>query len=224
METFADKVLNFLAGLECKESLPDDIVVMNPFKDKQVLELNRLFFEKYYSDQNDRIMMLGINPGRFGAGITGICFTDPIRLENECGIENSFPKKPELSSVYFYEMINLFGGPEKFYSKFYVSAVSPLGFTKNGVNLNYYDDIILKDTLSSFINKSLEKQIDLGIDRTICFSLGKGENFKYLNEINRQHHFFKKIIPLGHPRWIMQYQLRKKNIHLDDYIRKLTEA
>lgn len=39
--------------------------------------------------------ILGINPGRFGAGTTGIAFIDPIRLENECGINNSFPKKVE---------------------------------------------------------------------------------------------------------------------------------
>ncbi len=39
-----------------------------------------------------RYLILGINPGRFGGGITGIPFTDPIRLQNICGIENDFQK------------------------------------------------------------------------------------------------------------------------------------
>lgn len=224
METFAEKIMNFLSSLEFLGSLPKEVHVMNPFKDNEVLELNRLFFEKYYSDQNKRIMLLGINPGRFGAGITGICFTDPIRLKDVCGIDNTFPKKQELSSVFFYEMLNSFGGTEKFYSKFYVSAVSPLGFMKDGININYYDDRNLKEKLSAFIEDSIKKQLDFGIDRNVCFSMGKGENFKFLNELNNRHHFFDNIIPLGHPRWIMQYRLRTKDEHINDYITKLNDA
>ena len=49
-----------------------------------------------------RHLLLGINPGRFGGGVTGIPFTDPIRLQNVCGIENNFEKKQELSSVFIY--------------------------------------------------------------------------------------------------------------------------
>jgi hypothetical protein len=224
METFAERVMCFISNLEFRGSLPKDVQLMNPFKDKNVLELNRLFFKKYYSDQNKRIMLLGINPGRFGAGITGICFTDPVRLKKECGIDNTFPKKQELSSVFFYEMLNKYGGAEKFYSKFYVSAVSPLGFMKNGVNMNYYDDRNLKEKLSSFIEDSIKKQLDFGIDRNVCFSVGKGENFKFLNELNSHHHFFDKIIPLGHPRWIMQYRLKNKGEHINEYITKLNDA
>ena len=52
-------------------------------------------------------------------------------------------KKQELSSVFMYEMINAYGGAELFYKRFYITAVSPLGFVKNGRNLNYYDDKIL---------------------------------------------------------------------------------
>src|SRR5687768_18158258 len=33
-----------------------------------------------------------------------------------------------------------YGGCDKFYSDFFITAVSPLGFVKNGKNVNYYDD------------------------------------------------------------------------------------
>jgi hypothetical protein len=39
------------------------------------------FYQKYYADNKKRSLIIGINPGRFGAGVTGIPFTDPIRLK-----------------------------------------------------------------------------------------------------------------------------------------------
>jgi len=71
-------------------------------------------------------------------GITGIPFTDPVKLE-VLGIANDFQKKRELSSDFVYQMITAFGGANKFYQTFYISAISPLGFTKDEKNLNYYD-------------------------------------------------------------------------------------
>ena len=79
------------------------------------------FYEKYYNDNNERYAFFGINPGRFGGGVTGIPFTDPIRLEKICGIPNDFEKKQELSSVFIYDMIDAFGGAAKFYKRFYIS-------------------------------------------------------------------------------------------------------
>ena len=48
------------------------------------------FFYKFYSDSNPRRMIFGINPGRFGAGTTGINFTAPKQLQEFCGIEPFF--------------------------------------------------------------------------------------------------------------------------------------
>lgn len=83
-----------------------------------------------------RVPILGINPGRFGSGLTGVTFTDPVALADECGISNHLPRKRELSSIYIYEMIRHMGGPAEFYQQFFLSAVCPLGFTRKGVNLN----------------------------------------------------------------------------------------
>jgi len=168
------------------------------------------FYNKYYNDTRGRRLILGINPGRFGAGITGIPFTDPIRLEKECGIKNNFDKRPELSSDFVYRMIKQMGGPDHFYTHYYIGAVSPLGFIKDGKNFDYYDSKDLMHKLKPFIVKSLVDQIGLGINSRKCYCLGQGKNFEYLKYLNQEIKLFNEIVPLPHPRWVMQY--RRKNL------------
>jgi hypothetical protein len=222
-ETFAGGILKFYEQLEIRTEIPDGVSVMHPFKDAEVKRVTRLFFKKYYNDRKQRTLILGINPGRFGAGITGITFTDPIRLEKECGIPNKFDKKQELSSLFIYEMINRYGGPEEFYAKYYFSAVSPLGFTRNGNNMNYYDDKNFERSITGFIVASLMEQIRFGIDCKRCICLGEGKNFEFLEKLNRKYNFFDSIIPLPHPRFIMQYRLRKKEEYLQTYLNILLQ-
>ena len=81
---FSDNILSFFKNLELNIELPHDIEVMNPFLDAATMQVCKQFYQKYYSDNNLRRMIIGINPGRFGGGITGIPFTDPIRLKKEC--------------------------------------------------------------------------------------------------------------------------------------------
>ncbi len=218
---FADKIISFLKSLELNIDLPVEIVVMKPFKDEATMQLCTQFYKKYYSDNNNRRMIIGINPGRFGGGVTGIPFTDPIRLKKECDIENSWAAKQELSSVFVYDVINAFGGAEKFYQQFYITAVSPLGFTSHGRNLNYYDDRDLQNSIKDFVVDCMNKQLEFGIDREIAFCLGDGKNYKYLSKLNEEHKFFNKIIPLSHPRFIMQYKLKKKEEYIQSYHVKL---
>ncbi|CAN5306574.1 hypothetical protein BH09BAC2_BH09BAC2_05200 [soil metagenome] len=137
---FADQILNFLKNISFPDILPDEVEVMNPFANEEAFNICKLFYNKFYSDYKIRKMIIGINPGRFGGGVTGIPFTDPIRLENDCAIKNEWLKKQELSSVYVYDVIKAYGGAKTFYNDFYITAVSPLGFTKHNKNLNYYDD------------------------------------------------------------------------------------
>lgn len=194
---------------------------MHPFNDAATMHACEQFYKKYYNDTNKRRMIIGINPGRFGGGVTGIPFTDPIRLQNDCGIENSWVKKQELSSLYVYDMIRAFGGPAVFYKKFYITAVSPLGFTRDGKNLNYYDDKALQGRIKAFVLDCFNKQFEFGIDRTVAFCLGDGKNFQYLSTLNTEQHFFESIVPLSHPRFIMQYKLKKKQEYIDYYVEKL---
>ena len=208
-------------------TLPRGISVMNPFRnDPDVMNTASHFYKKYYNDNRERHIILGINPGRFGAGVTGIPFTDTIRLEKKCGLSLPGVESHETSSVFIYDMIDQYGGPQEFYGDHYISAVSPLGFTSTNpggkeVNYNYYDSRELADTLTGFILESLKIQLEFGIFRDTCFCLGSGKNYKFVSELNEKYNFFDKIVPLEHPRYIMQYRLKKKQFYIDTYIEKL---
>ena len=227
MDNFAGKIISFYKEIDFSGKLPEGISIMNPFRNsQQTMETVSLFYSKYYSDNRKRHLILGINPGRFGAGTTGIPFTDTIRLEQKCGIALPGIKTHETSSVFIYEMIDYYGGPEKFYGDFYISSVSPLGFTaagkgKGNVNYNYYDSKELIAAIIDFILASLNKQLEFGICRDTCFCLGTGKNFKFIIELNSMYHFFEKIEPLEHPRYIMQYRLKKKDFYIRYYTDKL---
>jgi hypothetical protein len=219
--TFADNILSFYQNLRIGTQLPKNVVVLDPYRDEVSFSYCAQFYKKFYNDSLERTMILGINPGRLGGGITGIPFTDPIKLERYCGISNPFVKKPELSADFIYSMIDGFGGAQSFYEKFYFTAISPLGFTMDGKNLNYYDLKELQDALSNFILDSLRHQLSFGITRSVCFCLGEGQNFKFLKSLNDKLNIFDKIVPLAHPRFIMQYRRKKMNDYVDDYLAKL---
>lgn len=221
--TFAEQVLSFLEQLYFPLALPSGIEVMNPFRDAATMGVCNQFYTKYYSDREQRWMMIGINPGRFGGGLTGIPFTDPVRLQNRCGVQNDWPKKQELSSVFMYEMMEAFGGLPQFYRNFYITSVCPLGFTKHNKNLNYYDDRLLQARVKDFAVDCLHRQLRFGIHRTVAFCLGEGKNFHYLSALNKETNFFEKIVPLSHPRFIMQYKLRYKQEYIASYLEKFHE-
>lgn len=201
--------------------LPDGISIINPYQKQEVRSVVNSFCSRFYHDSSERILILGINPGRFGAGVTGIPFTDPIALENYCNIPNSFPKKHELSSRFIYVMINALGGAEKFYSKFLLSAVCPLGFLNGNKNYNYYDSPVLFNSVSGFVKKSLKQQALLNIHKTTVVSLGK-KNASFLEALNREIKLFKSVITLEHPRFIMQYRLKSMHRYVDEYYKVLS--
>jgi Uracil DNA glycosylase superfamily len=224
MKTLADKILDFLFHLQLPFKLPKNVGVMDAHKDLKIQSACIAFYKKFYSDNNPRHLMLGTNPGRFGGGVTGIPFTDPIRLENVCGIKNEFVKKQELSSVFIYSMIEAYGGVEKFYGQFYISATSPLGFIRDGRNLNYYDDKTIKQLIEPFVIDCINRQLSWGLYHDICFCIGEGENLKYLQQLNSKHEWFKQIKPISHPRFIMQYKLKQKDIYIQQYIDALSSV
>jgi hypothetical protein len=218
---FAERILVFYKSLAITNRLPKGVEILNPYQDEKAFKLCSQFYRKYYSDDKQRRVILGINPGRFGGGITGIPFTDPIKLENICGIPNDLQKKAELSADYIYKMIEAFGGPEKFYRAYFFNSVSPLGYTLDGKNLNYYDTPELQKSLESFIIKSMHELLELGVDRDKAFCLGEGQNFKYLVALNEREKLFKSIEPLAHPRFIMQYKRKMVDEYVKGYLKKL---
>ena len=225
--TFAKKAILFNKQLRyAGNPLPPGIRMMNPFTESdQPLLISEKFYQKYYNDNHLRHLILGINPGRFGAGLTGIPFTDPKRLESECRIRYFGKQTHEPSSVFIYEMIHAYGGAEAFYRDFYINSMCPLGFTSvdaNGreKNYNYYDSRELREAVRSFIIENIRTLITMGVRREICFCFGTGENEKFLTRLNQEFGFFEQIISLEHPRYIMQY----KHIEKNDYIHKYLTA
>ena len=224
--TFAHNVISFYQGLNYSGPLPAGIGMMNPFRENdEVAGVVNEFYNRFYNDNHPRKLILGINPGRFGAGVTGIPFTDTIRLNEKCGIRFDRFRTYELSSSFIYEMIEAYGGVKQFCGQFFVSAVCPLGFTRvnakgKEVNCNYYDDPALIKMIYRFIAESLERQIQLGIDTSSCVCLGTGKNDAFLRKMNAEQHFFENIMTLEHPRFIMQYRAKRK----EEYIRKYVEA
>ncbi|WP_421895435.1 uracil-DNA glycosylase family protein [Marinoscillum sp.] len=222
--TVADKILSFYQSLTPPPGLPPEVVVLNPYKDEQAMEASTLFYRKYYDDQQERIVLFGINPGRFGGGLTGVPFTDPIHLEESCGIKNELDKRPELSSKFIYEVIAAYGGPDLFYQKLYLSAVSPLGFVRDGRNLNYYDIADWPSIFEQYALECIQQQLALPLSRKVAFSIGQGENLKFLNVLNDKYHLFDEILTVPHPRWVMQYRLKRKVEFVNQYLERLSKA
>lgn len=225
--TFGRKVIDFNHSLHLDVDLPPDIGVMNPFRDNSCANVAcDEFYGKYYNDCNERSIILGINPGRFGAGITGVPFTDPKRLKEKCDIDvPACPPAHEPSSEFVYAVIGACGGPKKFYSQWYINSLCPLGFTRTGrndrpVNYNYYDSAELTRLVRPFIVQTLWVQIGFGIRRNACICLGMGKNAQFLEKLNLEYGFFERIIAVEHPRYIMQY----KKPELETYIRKYKAA
>ncbi len=217
MLTFGQKIFKFYKTLKTPSKLPSGIETMNPYTETPVLGYLKEFSVKFFNDNNKRVFVFGINPGRFGAGLTGVTFTDPVALEEFCGIKTNLEKRRELSSDFIYRFIDYWGGAKKFYKHFFLTAVSPLGFTRDGINYNYYDDPDLLKASSSFISQTLYDQLAFGARRDVAIVLGTGKNRKAFTDLNKKHKFFEKVFFLEHPRFIMQYRRKKIPEYLDKY-------
>ena len=73
MQTFAEKVISFNHRLTYTGNLPEGFKVVNPFlENPETREVMEVFYRKYYNDYQERRFLIGINPGRQGAGVTGV--------------------------------------------------------------------------------------------------------------------------------------------------------
>lgn len=222
-KSFGEKVISFNQKLNYDGQLPNDFKVLNPFiENPETMQVMNKFYKKFYNDNNLRKFIIGINPSRHGAGVTGVPFTDTKRLKNICGIEMKSAHTHEVSSVFLYDMIMDYGGPESFYSKFYINSPFPLAIVRHTkrdkwLNANYYDDKKLFNMVKDFMIKSLKDSIDLGVDTSEAFVLGI-KNADFISKLNDEAGLFKKLTPLEHPRYIQQYKSKEKQIYIDKYI------
>lgn len=222
-QTFGEKVIEFNKQLEYHGDLPNDFHVLNPYMDNpETLVVMKQFYNKFYNDTDQRKFIIGINPSRHGAGITGVPFTDTKRLESECGIPMQSAHTHEISSVFIYDMISEFGGVTDFYKKCYINSPFPLAIvhkSKQGkwVNANYYDDRTLFEKVKDFMISTLKQNISFGLDTSEVYVLGK-RNAVFINQINKDEKLFDTIKVLEHPRYIQQYKSKEKELYIDKYL------
>ncbi|MCU0354584.1 MAG: DUF4918 family protein [Cytophagales bacterium] len=215
---FSDRAVDFYTNLQPPASLPGGVSVMNPYENPETQRTVREFYQKFFADNEPRVPLLGINPGRFGGGVTGVSFTDPLRLREKCGIDHALTGQSELSSQFVYAVVDAMGGAAAFYRRFYLGALYPLALVKDGKNFNYYDDPAVYAALKPDILASLRAQSGFGLSRTaVC--LGQ-KNETYFRKLNDEAGLFDRILTLEHPRFVMQYRRKQ----LDDYVEKYVKS
>jgi Domain of unknown function (DUF4918) len=220
-EIFAEQLLKFYKELDPPKKLPRGVGILYPQQNAAVMNLAERFLLTFYNDNNSRRLMLGINPGRFGAGLTGINFTGPRQLKNNCGIDHQLGNSSELSAEFIYEMIAAYGGTKQFYAEWFIGAVCPLGFVRDGKNMNYYDDAKLSKAVTPFIVETTRQQLSFNFYTDYCICIGGEKNFNFLSLLNEKYHWFTQIIPVPHPRFIMQYRRKEKDNYIREYLTAL---
>lgn len=165
------------------------------------------FYEHFYKNNYPKIILCGINPGRLGAGKTGIPFIDFDTLREIFitifGI-SGFPSESERSAQFIkYVIENFEGRYASFFNNVYLTNFSFLGYTKENKNINYYE---LPCHLKKFIEEMFIYEMDiirpkviipLSVD--VANSLSKIEKFKNLTIAER----------LPHPYWC-SFEKRKE--------------
>lgn len=229
----ADRLLKHVLSFSLRGTkLPKGVHVLDPFNGPHADEVRRIvtaFHRKYYSDDRPRTLMLGINPGRLGAGSTGLSFTDTKRCESDLHIPVNGLRTHEPSSDFFYRMIRAAGGADRFYRKVYVHAVCPLGFVhqqgnSTAVNLNYYDDRALEKAVTPFVENWMKTLVGCGMRTDVALCIGTGKNAAYFQTLNDRLRLFNRIVALEHPRYVMQYKAKQLDRYVDKYLGALKEA
>lgn len=228
MRTFAEQAIAFnriLADMTQLPELPEGIQFMNPFSEARIFAVAADFYGKFYDDDCLRHLILGINPGRHGAGATGVPFTDSKRLV-QLGIAPRGLKTHEPSSVFVYQVIAAYGGAVCFYKDFYISSLCPLGLIRKNsrgrwVNCNYYDGAVIKKAVLPLIGSGMAQLLTLPVYTDRVFCLGQDKNFTMLKELNQQYGWFGEVIALPHPRYIAQYRQKYLQQYIEQYLSAL---
>ncbi|MGW2477001.1 uracil-DNA glycosylase family protein [Streptomyces sp. NPDC001665] len=227
--TVADRILQFNEGLAGTTlELPPGFKVVNPFSGPQkerVREVTTAFYRKFYADDSPRRLIMGSSPARRGTAVTGIPFEDAKVLATDTGVDlgdGYGVSRP--SAGFLHNVITRYGGREQFYADFVMSFVCPLGLARTTpqgreVNCNYYENKKLLESLESFLSYSLKRQLEFGIDTTVCYCIGSGGNFAYLSKVNESQGLFGEIVPLEHPRFITQYNGSRTDEYTAKYLR-----
>ena len=64
----------------------------------------------------------------------------------------------------------------------------------------------------------------MGFETDVCFCFGTGKNEAFFRKLNNEMGFFKQIIALEHPRYIMQYKSKTKQVYIDKYLQAFQQV
>jgi len=118
------------------------------------------YYHQFIKPNKPKIVLCGINPGKNGAGKTGIPFFDLHSLHDLLPTICAAPTddKPESSAKFMYNIVKQFG-MQYFFKNFYLTNISCIGFydIKTNKNINYYElpvriQIYIFDLFSTEIN------------------------------------------------------------------------
>jgi len=169
---------------------------------------------KYIEPNKPKIVICGINPGRFGAGKTGIPLLDFPSLSKILPNMNEIPhEKPEKSAKFIFSIIEHFGVND-FFKQFYLTNISCIGFycTKTKKNINYYE---LPLSIQYFLFDNFSKEINY-IKPKIIIPLGKEVEKNLIMDLKHEHKINTEIgTRLPHP--------STRYARKDDYIKLLEQ-
>jgi len=197
------------------------VQIHNPFDDPAKKDAIYAFCEKFYNDDKPRLHLLGINPSRLTDTSSGVNYTDGFALDNLCGIDNEFSKTRELTSKFFYMVVEKMGGAALFYANIFAWALMPLSVTKDNSYKNYYENDVIEQLRAivlanvNWLNKNVPAT-------GVAVILGTGENKNSFQKLVGYPFGYKKITYLPHPRWVMQYNSAKLDYYINMYVDALS--
>lgn len=221
--TFGDQVLAFVRTWPRPVIAAAPVTWLDPFATAEANRCADAFYRAFYHDYEPRLFIFGVNPGRFGAGVTGVPLTDGYALAHGCGIPNTLPPRRELSAEFFHRVVAAWGGAAELFGQIYVTSVCPLGLLRDGKNFNYYDDPAVLRELEPFLIDAIRRQRAFGA-RPAAVVLGSGENLRVLTRLNAAHGLFDALHALPHPRFVMQYRRTQVDEFVAEYVRLFREV
>jgi hypothetical protein len=190
--------------------------ILTGFIENKELVIN--FYKQVYSELQPRIVLCGINPGRLGAGKTGVPFLDYLSLSK------FFPDikstDHEQSSQFVYKVIKTFG-KERFFNSVYLTNYSWFGFetklSNRWKNVNYFE--LSKDIQSVIGESFLEEMGILQPKYIIPLSEQVEQSLRGLKVRRRLDY---EIMPrLKHPYYC---SFNKPNEHIKEYIQRIGDV
>ena len=178
------------------------------------------FHKKYVEPNSPKIVICGINPGRNGAGLTGIPFIDFESLSKM--IPDIKENDWEPSAKFFFSIIQEFG-IEAFYRNFHVTNISWFGFSRinKPKNVNYFDNDISTEIATCLINKFVE-EIEL-INPDYIIPLSKHVLYE-LESLKKKCRIRAEIgTRLNHPSWVTTYRSNDLTSGRQKYVDTLTK-